>query len=354
MKRIIPHVLFWSAYFFQNVLLIFFVNTTRSGHGSLLQAMENCLVLLLPKLLFTYFIFWAWPKPALEQNRHRKQVGYILLALALTLLVYRGLVVFFVDPFIYRWDSGTPFFYLLGFLVALMDVGFVAGTAVALRQYRAQSAARAREQQLLRSQLEAELRFLRSQTNPHFLFNTLNNIYALARRKSDDAPEAVLQLSKLLRFMLCESAKPLIAIADEVRVLDDYIELEKMRYNSRLTINFYREIDDPRQAIAPLLLLPFVENAFKHGASDSHLEAYIHIDLEVKNGALRLTVENSMEEGGATTSGTGIGLRNLRRQLELTYAEFNLAVGYEAGRHTASLYINLNTHEKISLPAARG
>ena len=194
---------------------------------------------------------------------------------------------------------------------------------------------------------ETELKFLRNQTNPHFLFNTLNNIYALARKKSDDTPETVMKLSKLLRFMLYESKNPSIKIGDEIKMLDDYIELEKIRYNGRLTINFIREIDDDAEQISPMLLLPFVENAFKHGASESRFESYIHIDMRLKSCLLHFNVENTKESADNNPVTENIGLSNVKRQLELMYSDYDMQVKNETSLFKISLTINLQSHAKI-------
>jgi LytS/YehU family sensor histidine kinase len=186
--------------------------------------------------------------------------------------------------------------------------------------------------------------------NPHFLFNTLNNIYALARKKSDQAPEVVMKLAKLMRFMLYESSRPWISIGTEIRILDDYIELERLRYNNRVTVNFYREIDNETQEIAPLLILPFVENAFKHGPGESHFEAYIHIDMILQNGQLTFTVENTREGLEHGNNAEGIGLQNVKRQLELIYREYQLQVSNEMELFKVRLFINLNSNEKDQLP----
>ena len=116
-----------------------------------------------------------------------------------------------------------------------MDIGFASGTAIIIKQVRLQLHEKEKEKNLIRQKLETELKFLRNQTHPHFLFNTLNNIYALARKKSDETPEVVMKLSKLLRFMLYESSKASIKIGDEIKILDDYIELERIRHDGRLT-----------------------------------------------------------------------------------------------------------------------
>ncbi|GAB4091126.1 sensor histidine kinase [Flaviaesturariibacter terrae] len=355
MQRVARHLLFWGLYYVQNVLLIFLVNTTRlvpPASASLRLAIESCLLLLLPKLLFTYFLFAFRPAMSPGNAGQRRGIAGIAVALLATLLLYRALSFFVIDPYIYRWRGGLPLLHPLGLLVALMDIGFVAGAALAIRQYREQRAAREREQELAHGRLETELRFLRQQTNPHFLFNTLNNIYALARKKSDQTPEVVVRLSKLLRFMLYESARPRISIDDELRLLDDYIELEKMRYDSRLTVNFYREIDNAQEPVSPLLLLPLVENAFKHGPGDSHRESYIHIDLLLKGSLLTFAIENSTENASATALQEGIGLSNVQRQLELLYSGYDLSFDRQPGLFTVTLTINLKTHAAHPLPVA--
>src|SRR5690606_29557778 len=125
------------------------------------------------------------------------------------------------------------------------------------------------------------LNYLKSQTNPHFLFNTLNNIYSLARDKSDLAPESIMRLSKILRYMLYETSGAYIAIEQELKIMTDYIELEKLRYDDSLRVNFNHNIEDLRQALPPLLLIPLVENAFKHGVSETRNQPYVDIHLSV-------------------------------------------------------------------------
>ena len=192
---------------------------------------------------------------------------------------------------------------------------------------------------------EAELNYLKSQTNPHFLFNTLNNIYALARAKSDEAPEAILRLSKILRFMLYETAGQYIAIEQELKILSDYIALERLRYDESLRINFNYDLEDPRQAVPPLLLIPLVENAFKHGVSETRGRPFVDIHLSVKGRQLAFGVKNSSEApAGDGSIRENIGLSNLRRQLELLYTDYSLAVQQGEGQFTATLKINLASH----------
>ena len=200
-------------------------------------------------------------------------------------------------------------------------------------------------QQLRIEKQEAELSFLRSQTNPHFLFNTLNNIYSLSRDKSDLAPESILRLSKMLRYMLYETGGNYIAIEQELKIITDYIELEKLRYDESLQINFNYDIENMKQALPPLLLIPLVENAFKHGVSETRSRPFVDIHLSVNNRQLKFVVKNSTEEvSGQNSVKENIGLSNLRRQLQLLYTGYDLSVQQGNSMFTATLKINLSSH----------
>jgi two-component system LytT family sensor kinase len=201
------------------------------------------------------------------------------------------------------------------------------------------------EQQWRFEKQTAELNYLRSQTNPHFLFNTLNNIYSLARDKSDHAAESILRLSKILRFMLYETSGDYIAIEQELQIMRDYIDLEKLRYDKSLRVNFNNDIEDMKQAIPPLLLMPLVENAFKHGVSETRNQPFVDIHLSVNKRILTFIVKNSTDGSDPQeTVKENIGLSNLRRQLELLYTDYNLSIQPGGSEFTATLKINLASH----------
>jgi LytS/YehU family sensor histidine kinase len=154
-----------------------------------------------------------------------------------------------------------------------------------------------------------------------------------------------MRLSKILRFMLYETGGEYIAIENELKIIDDYIALEKLRYDESLHINFNYDVEDMKQAIPPLLLVPLVENAFKHGASETRSLPFVDIHLSVKNRQLALYVKNSSEgtrEGEKVKE--NIGLSNLRRQLELLYTDYDLSVQQGESEFTATLKINLASH----------
>ena len=219
---------------------------------------------------------------------------------------------------------------------------FFFGVALHIYDYRKLKEA---AQQLRIEKQEAELNYLKSQTNPHFLFNTLNNIYSLARDKSDLTPESILRLSKILRFMLYETGGEYIAIEQELKVMTDYIALEKLRYDESLHINFNHDLEDLKQSIPPLLLIPLVENAFKHGVSETRNRPFVDIHLSVRNHQLLFVVKNSAESFSPDERvKENIGLANLRRQLELLYRDYNLSLQHHDNVFIATLKINLGSH----------
>jgi hypothetical protein len=234
------------------------------------------------------------------------------------------------------------------------SVGSIIVFVIALHVYDYQKLKRATQQLRIEKQ-EAELNYLKSQTNPHFLFNTLNNIYSLARDKSDLAPESILRLSKMLRFMLYEAGGEYIAIEQELKIISDYIALEQLRYDESLRINFNYNVEDMRQALPPLLLIPLVENAFKHGVSETRSRPFVDIHLSVNKRQLEFLVKNSTEDfTEQRTVKENIGLKNVRRQLELLYNDYDLSVRQTDSVFTAVLKINLSSHVSNKMYNNRG
>lgn len=197
---------------------------------------------------------------------------------------------------------------------------------------------------------QAELLFLKSQINPHFLFNTLNNIYSLSQYQPQLVSESVLRLSKILRYLLYETGNEFITIEKEIKILADYIDLEKLRYNETVTIDFNYEIKDFSETIPPLLLLPLVENAFKHGVSISRGKRFVDVKCVLQERKLHFVVKNSIPIaiGNSTPdyeeTKDHIGLSNLRRRLDLLYKDFELVTEQKDSIFTAMLKINLSNH----------
>ncbi len=148
-------------------------------------------------------------------------------------------------------------------------------------------------QELQKQKLESELKFLKSQIHPHFLFNTLNNLYALTLDKSEEAPEVVVKLSGLLSYMLYECNAPRVPLEKEINLLQDYLAMEKIRYRNELKVDFDVQGKVNGKLIAPLLLIPFVENGFKHGLSKQINNPWIYIALRINNDSLHFNVKNN-------------------------------------------------------------
>jgi len=197
------------------------------------------------------------------------------------------------------------------------------------------------QQQVERERLESELKMLRFQVNPHFLFNTLNNIYTLVYKKSDRAPEAILKLSALMRYMLYETGVDKAPLAKELEYLENFVELQRLRLVSDQRVMMRMDGDTDGYEIAPLLLVPFIENAFKHGIRASK-ETVIEIDISVKEGILLFMCSNDYRPDISSQINSGIGLANVRKRLELIYqGRYSLTTGAKDNRYSVNLTITL-------------
>jgi two-component system, LytTR family, sensor kinase len=319
--------------------------------GSLIDTPETFLKRVVNHIWLTIFlvplnyILFEYTIPSIKLNVKRILIGLILIWIHLMcysfgLYAWRNFGIYlgiYFDLKAFKEMEGESFF--MGYSVASI---FFFGIIRHIYNY---IKLKQSTQQLRIEKQQAELSYLKSQTNPHFLFNTLNNIYSLARDKSDLAPESILRLSKILRFMLYETGGSYIAIEQELKIISDYIALEKLRYDESLRINLNHNIEDMKQAIPPLLLIPLVENAFKHGASETRGHPFVDIHLSVNNRQLVFIIKNSSDSTtGEQAVKENIGLANLRRQLELLYTDYNLAVQQGNAVFTTTLKINLSSH----------
>lgn len=344
-KRIALHIGFWVVYTLMYALLnTSFASTKVFDYPPLQRFLLfwGAELILLPiKLIAAYgFLYYLLPKFILKRKYFGVAIRLLLCGVIL-LGLNRLMVYNLVYPLIYQEFPDFPFFSASRIFYSLIDILSAVALASTIKLLRGRLLSQRREEDLRQEKLQSELSFLRAQTNPHFLFNTLNNIYALARKQSGNTAPVVMKLSQILRFMLYECSSPTIPVKDEIEVIQDFIELEQLRYNKRLSIEFNQDVDNPAQPIAPLLLLPLVENAFKHGASETRFDTFIHITLSLKNEQFNVNIRNSKDEESQST-GSGIGLKNVRRQLELIYpSAHELVVENEDKIFTVSLSIDL-------------
>ncbi|MET0636613.1 MAG: histidine kinase [Chitinophagaceae bacterium] len=197
-------------------------------------------------------------------------------------------------------------------------------------------------QKITVEKLNAEVDFLRAQVNPHFLFNVLNNLYALTLKKSTLAPDVVLKLSEMMEYMLYDSSDEKVLLEKEVTYLANYIELERLRFNGDVSINLNVDAVMNGQEIAPLLLLPLVENAFKHGLGEQAENSWLKVNIRLDKSTLTLKVENARSPSSVSKNKGGIGLENLRKRLDLLYpARHHLKLEDKRTNYEAILEIEL-------------
>jgi LytS/YehU family sensor histidine kinase len=189
---------------------------------------------------------------------------------------------------------------------------------------------------------QQEIVVLKSQINPHFLFNTLNSLYSLAIVKSDKTGTAILQLSELMRYLMEISKRDLVLLSDEIRFISSYIEMEKLRLNDDATCIFEVSQEEAKvYKIPPLLLLPFVENAFKHGAEQNPGKVQIEAYLSMQANVLFFEISNSVPQTGAGTN-SGTGIDNVKKRLDLLFQKnYQLDIKHSDSRYTVKLYLKL-------------
>jgi two-component system, LytTR family, sensor kinase len=190
-----------------------------------------------------------------------------------------------------------------------------------------------------KEKISTELSFLKQQINPHFLFNAINSIYSLSLSKKSDAPDAILKLSSILRYMLYESEKEFVTLNNEIQVITDYIELQKLRMTSKVRLTYNFEGNFEQYSIAPLLLIPLIENAFKHGVDNAN-NSFIDIRIGIENYRLELHVKNKIvQTKEENIRNSGIGIKNIIRRLELLYANVHK---FEAHRDNDTFIVHLS------------
>ena len=225
-------------------------------------------------------------------------------------------------------------------VIAVILMILMLGMNLGVKLYFRQRRDRERLALLEKQNLEQQLEYLRYQLNPHFLMNTLNNIHALVDIDQERAKEAVLQLSKIMRFVLYEGSKPTVPLGRELAFTCDYIQLMRMRVTDRVRISVSMPEQTPDRQIPPLLLITFVENAFKHGVSYRQ-ESFIDISVSADGTGLRFACRNSKVPTAEDQHG-GVGLQNVRRRLDLIYGDkYSLRIDDEATQYNIELIIPL-------------
>ncbi|MCC5930063.1 MAG: histidine kinase [Cyclobacteriaceae bacterium] len=349
-KTILSHLVFWIGYF---AFLLFYLSGRTPSEIALLRS----ILFLMLQMIFAYTnVYFLMPRFFLE----KRYVEYIFIVL----VIFVGL--FFIYDLIdketmpqYRESMARKFagnrggpqggymskFMFIHFRV-IMNIILTTAIYLLSTAYTMISEANRREKEaaLLKSEkLNSELKFLKSQINPHFLFNALNNIYALTVIKSDDAPSVILKLSDMLRYIIYDCNEDHVALKKEITYINNFIDLQKLKEEKQGSVEVDFEKADGGLLIAPLIFIPFIENSFKHSKIEDHESGWIRLKLETKDKLLIFEVLNSIPTSPHSKDAHGgIGLENVRKRLGLLYpGRHELQISEEEELFSVKLEIQL-------------
>jgi len=316
-NRWFQHLTYWVLF------VIFFAFAWGTHDDNYLKTLEVELINLPVKIALVYgVIYFLYPR-YLYTGKTWRFTFLFLCFLFITSVLQRitdNLII--LDAFFPEWHKESTL-NIVQLVRSAVNLGSVLAVPMTIKLMQHLSEVQQRQQTLAKDKLEAELVFLKNQVQPHFLFNTLNSLYALILKKSDRSLEVVLKLSDLLRYMLYETNAPQVDVEKEVESIKSYLELEKIRYGRRVELSFNTWGELSGKTIAPMIILPFIENSFKHSTKGFDGTAWITIELGVKENDLILKIENSVPEtdGVDHPQTGGIGLQNVKRRLALLYPQ---------------------------------
>ncbi|WP_435356006.1 sensor histidine kinase [Emticicia sp. SJ17W-69] len=333
------HFSFWCLYF-----SFFFYQITFSRHGeetdygrAFLDASTQ--ILFTASVSYLNYFYWL-PRFLLHKN-----IGRYLLEFFIPFAIIIALHIYFKRYIYIDLKEAKGFLYSTKFIVQhSMITLFIAIFVGMLRFAQDWFELEAKKREIENERLTAELRFLKAQINPHFLFNTLNNLYYLAMINSPNTTEVIEKLSQMMRYMLYDSNHPKVSLSKEIEYMKNYISLEKLRLDNQVPINFEIKGNPNEVQIVPLIFITFLENAFKHGVSNNSINAYVNILIDIEGKACTYSVENSKlpQNMENTNEKSGIGLQNVNRRLDLSYPNnYELIVNEDEKDYKIVLKLNL-------------
>jgi len=285
-----------------------------------------------------YFnLLWLFPR-FYNTSKGFYTVASILLLVAVYLTILGvGTLIFGHDgprrhkPFLYYFALFKQAFWLV--------LIYILGTVYSIQQMLNHQITRLKE--VNEEKLQTELQLLKAQINPHFLFNALNNIYALTYMKSEKAPDGVLKLSEMLRYVLEDCSQEKVPLRQEIMYIENFIDFYRMKNPGKRSIEFNHEVDNADIHIAPMLFIPFIENSFKYSRIEEDKNGFVQILLQVNQGRLTFDIRNSLFSGRPILPGSGRGVANVRQRLEIIYPGKHTLTLVDGGEYHVVLTINL-------------
>lgn len=314
-KRVFFHIVYWVS------VVLFFTFTWGTRYNNYWVCFYNEVIFLSVKMGVVYFgLYYVIPKLLFNKKYIRSAVAWVLM-MFIGAILQRSLTYYSSIPLLGIYDVNIPFFDPSEILHNVININAVMIIPFAVKLYSYSLEKENRILSLSQEKIQAELQFLRSQIQPHFFFNVLNDLYAMALKRSDKTPEMILKLSDLMRYVLQESVAECVPVEKEINYIRNYIDLEQLRYGKRFSVQLQVKSDTVGYKIAPLLLLPFVENAFKHSTTNETSGAWINIELIVNEHEMQFRVSNSFDPEAEKLNNisSGIGIKNVCHRLDILY-----------------------------------
>ena len=330
--RVKRHLLFWTCWGIYFALVREFNPRTFLDNGhfpNFFSTMAQAFLTLLPQTVLVYpLLYFILPRYGFK-GKYAKAC-FLIIALVLVMISVNAFVLMAIPWYEAMWlpqkvsllanESTLLGKFRIACLIALQGSSAGAGLATCFKMFKDHYVKNITNQHLLKENVEAQLQFLRAQVHPHFLFNTLNNIYSQTKLESPKGSKMIMGLSDMLRYILYEGQKPVVPLKQELTMITEYINLEKIRYGNKLDVQMLLPDKTDNIYIAPLLLLPFVENCFKHGTSNMLQHPWITLTIELNNTILVMKLANGKARPGDNVERKpGIGINNVRQRLDLLY-----------------------------------
>jgi len=339
-KGVARHFLFWIG-----IILLTIPQNVLESDQPFIDALVYKLCVLIPQVLSSYFVAYFVIPMYVSKKKYVVSLFLIIIgtyffaALSRVFIIHIGETLVRTPPF----EQETILeiitqlrFLLLYYVPPIYSTVFI---FLAVKYFMNYKEVKEKELQYEREKVTSELKTLKAQLNPHFLFNTLNNIYVLSLENSPKTPKSIEKLSKILDHVLYRCNTKFVSLSSEIELLGNYIELEKLRYDDRLEINFNNRIEQDGE-IAPLILLSLVENAFKHGAGEDSGSPKIDINFHNTNAQFKFVISNTVFAASDQIERTPIGLKNIKKQLDLIYPNrFELQIDNSSTLFTVTVII---------------
>jgi len=333
LKKVFIQAVFWLT-----VFVISLAFSPEDDHS------QNALVFELVCLLFYALAFYLNILYIFPKYYEKSKLKYVLASAVLLLLSF--FIIHYINKLIFwhpvRRHHGDGWFEVFILFRHLLWIAFIylIGTVYSIQNMLNYQIIR--NKKIMEEKLQTELQLLKAQINPHFLFNALNNIYSLTYMKSERAPESVLKLSEMLRYVLEDCTMEKVSVRKEIDYMQNLIGFYKMKSPGKHKIKFTSHIENMEIRIAPMLFIPFIENSFKYSRIEEDKTGYINIDLSESSGKVVFTIENSIFSARRIISGSGKGIMNVQQRLEIIYpGKHLLTIDEKEGIYKVNLEIHI-------------